>query len=139
MSTAPPPPPPLEERRQPFQFSMATLMGTITLIAVGLGLLMTLPLWVGVLALSIVEVGIVSFLLAGALFAEDGKRTFCIGAIAVYVFGLFHAPIYVVMGSTFQYSSTMQVIANIVGQLVSALLGGSFCLLARRFWESPTS
>ena len=136
MSTAPPPPPP-EEPRPRIQFSMATLMGTVTLIAVGLTLIVALPAWVGVLFITILRVGFLIFLIAGAFFAKGNRRTFCIGAIATQ---FLMQDFMVIRYSAFSPNSILRdnlllTIANEGINLGVVLLGGWFCVRARRFWE----
>ena len=137
MSSATPPPPSPDERRPPFQFSMKTLMGTVTFVAVGLALLAVFPDWVGVLAASVVQVAFVTFIVAGAVFATGTYRTFCIGAVAVqfltqgiafshWIFSRFYS---------LQTADAKWIAANLGINIAFVSLGGWFCILAQRFWK----
>lgn len=136
MATTTPPPPPPEEPRRPFQFSMATLMGAITLVAVGLAVIVAAPAWVGGLLITVLRVGFLIFLFAGALFAKGSSRTFCIGAIAtqflVQDFMVVHASSRSnAIWREFPLSAATSEGVN----LAVVLLGGWICIRARQFWE----
>ena len=134
MSTFTPLPPP--ERRPPFQFSMATLMGTMTLVAVGLAVLFVFPAWAAVLIASVVSVTWIAFLAAGAFFGKLTARTFCIGALAAHWLARIDvAYLAAFPKSSWEFNSVYAVL-HLVGVILADVFAGWVCIRARRFWEN---
>lgn len=134
---APLPVPP--ERRPPIQFSMATLMGAMTLIAIGLAVFLVLPYWIAILTIAIAQIGLLAFLIAGAFFGTGRDRTFCIGAVATQLLLLTNS------AGSFGDSVTLWLRTSVslrpdsvifpIVRIMAVLFGGWVCVYARRFWE----
>lgn len=125
MSPPDPTPPPAEPHPS-FQFSLATLMGAMTLVVVAVAVVFVLPDLVGIFVACAVGVAWVAFLAAGAFFGKRAAQTFCIGAIAAHWLARPEAEHY-----TYLYGS----LVNIVGVILADAFAGWVCVRARRYWE----
>ena len=113
---------------------MATLMGVMTLVAVGLAVLFALPAVVGVFVAAVINVAWVAFLAAGAVFGKQSGQAFCIGAIAAHWLSRVDL-MYFAVPSSFQDPSGLYAVVNSVGVIIADAFAGWICVRARRFWE----
>lgn len=113
---------------------MATLMGVMTLVAVGLAVLFALPAAVGVFVAAVVNVAWVACLAAGAVFGRKTGQAFCIGAIAVHWLTRVDL-MYFAVPSSLHDPSGLYAVVNVVGVITADTFAGWVCIRARRFWE----
>ena len=114
---------------------MATLMGAMTIVAVGLAVMFALPGWIGSFVALVLAVAWVAFLAAGAFYAKSTARTFCIGAIAAHWLAQTHFTNYALQRTFPQLNGFLAEFLGTVGVILADAFAGWVCVRARRYWE----
>jgi hypothetical protein len=113
---------------------MATLMGAMTLVAVGLAVLFTLPSWVGILVALAISLVWIAILAAGAFFGKAAAQAFCIGALAAHWLSRIDMT-YLAFPPSARDLNSLYAVLNLVGVIFADIFAGWVCVYARRFWE----
>jgi hypothetical protein len=74
-----------------FQFSVATLLSTVTVVAVVLWLMLRVDPRVGEVALLVLTLTCLAFTGVAFLYGRDGGRPFCIGVVVPLLYSFFEA------------------------------------------------
>lgn len=150
MSESTPPPFPGEtiRPRPRFQFSTATLLGTMALVAVVCCLAMVLP-WIFAVAAALVAgvltIAFAAFCIAGVVTAKGDRRLFAIAVLACFVISFWaHSTDWVVVqllddrGFSSRFATLIWAVISPLEHAALALLGGWIALRSQQFWKQET-
>jgi hypothetical protein len=126
------------------QFSLRFLFGAMTVLAVGCGLAVLMPVEISHLLIGLIWIIALSVLVVGLFFARGDQRAFCVGAFIVassvwtdiggrFMQGVHY--LYQVLTFTHGVSLPVMLWLDLAVLALTAVLTGWLCIQARRYFE----